>query len=344
MVKRLDHTQEDHIEMKKIVVHTGRGPGDQLLEEREALDAPDVQVFLRGPCETPAEVLEAVRDADVALCGKEPYTAEVFANAPRLKMVMRYGVGVDTIDLDAATEYGVVVGHLPDFCIREVANHALVHLLACAKRIRQLDHTLRQGSWNAARALLTPMGPIHGETVGLIAFGNIAQALAKRLQALDMRVIATDPYLPVGVFKEAGVEPVGLDDLAARSDYVSCHLPLNTHTQGMLDRRFFAQMKPTAYFVNTSRGAVVNEPDLIAALAEKRIAGAGLDVFEEEPIDPSHPFCAMDNVLLTPHTASYADETMATQRRRVGRDALAVCRGGLPDFVANPAVLDHRRT
>ena len=329
--------------MKKIVVHTGRGPGDRLLEEREALDVPDVQVFLRGPCATPAKVLEAVRDADVALCGKEPYTMEVFANAPKLKMVMRYGVGVDTIDLDAATECGVVVGHLPDFCIREVANHALVHILACAKKVGLLDRTLRTRGWAAAKALLTPMGAIHGETVGLIAFGNIARALAERLAALQMHVIAYDPYIPAEAFEQAGVEPVSLDELAARSDYVSCHLPLNDSTRGMLDERFFGQMKPTACFINTSRGAVANEAHLIAALADGRIAGAGIDVYEQEPIEPSHPFCQMEHVTLTPHTASYSDETMATQRRRVGRDALSVCRGGLPDFVANPLVLDHRR-
>jgi D-3-phosphoglycerate dehydrogenase len=329
---------------KKIVVHTGREPGDRLLEEREALDAPDVQVYLRGRCNTPAEVLEAVRDADVALCGREPYTEEVFAGAPKLKMVIRYGVGVDTIDLDAATKHGVMVGHLPDFCTREVANHALVLLLNCAKKVRQLDHTLREEGWGSAKALLVPMGPLHGETVGLVACGAIARALAQRVQALEMRVIGYDPYLPAEVFAAAGIEPVSLDELAARSDYVSCHLPLNEATRGMLDARFFSQMKPTATFVNTSRGAVVREADLIAALADGRIAGAGLDVYEQEPIAIDHPFCAMDNVVLTPHCASYSDRTMEEQRRRVGKDALAVCRGGLPDFVANPQVLDHRRT
>jgi D-3-phosphoglycerate dehydrogenase len=280
----------------------------------------------------------------VALCGREPYTEEVFANAPKLKAVIRYGVGVDTIDLDAATRHGVMVGHLPDFCIREVANHALVLLLACAKKVREHDHVLRTKGWAASKAIQKPMGPIHGETAGLIAFGNISRALAKRLQALEMEVMAYDPFVPAETFAAAGVEAVSLDELAARSDYVSCHLPLNDKTRGMLGANLFGQMKPTAYFINTSRGAVVKEADLIAALAEGRIAGAGLDVFEAEPIDASHPFCQMDNVVLTPHTASYSDKTMEIQRRRIGKDALAVCRGGLPDFVANPQVLDHRRT
>jgi D-3-phosphoglycerate dehydrogenase len=188
------------------------------------------------------------------------------------------------------------------------------------------------------------MGPIHGETAGLFAFGNIARALADRLKALQMRVIAYDPFTPEMTFVHAGVEPVTMDELAQQSDYVSCHLPLNPKTRGMIDAGFFAQMKPTACFINTSRGAVVNEADLIAALDERRIAGAGLDVFEQEPISPDHPFCRMENVVLTPHTASYSDKTMEIQRRRIGKDALAVCRGGLPDFIANPQVLAHRRT
>ncbi len=329
--------------MNKIVVATGVPPDGVMVEEMEALDAPGIEVKLRGICRTPQQVLEAVRDADVALCRGEPYTREVLANAPKLKMVIRYGVGVDTIDLDAATEYGIVVGYLPDFCIEEVANHALVHVMVCAKKVRQLDHVMRTQGWAQARALLTPMGSIHGETLGLIALGNIARATARRGLALNMRVIAHDPYASAETFAQAGVESVSLDELAARSDYVSCHLPLSNQTRGMIDASFFNKMKPTAYFINTSRGAVVNEPDLIEALRQGRIAGAGLDVFEKEPIPPDHPFCAMDNVTLTPHTASYSDPTMANQRRRIGRDALSVCRGGLPDFVANPQVLSRRR-
>lgn len=330
--------------MPVTIVHTGHPPDQSFVEEMEALAVPDVQVFLRGPCTVPTQVLEAVRDAEVALCMREPYTEEVFAGAPKLRCVIRYGVGVDTIDLEAATRHGVVVGHLADFCTREVANHALALLLDCAKKVRQLDRAIRTRSWGTARAMLSPMGAIHGQTVGLVAFGRIARSLAQRLQALEMQIIAYDPYLDDEVFAEAGVEPVSLDELARRADYVSSHLPLTAETRGMLDARFFGQMKRSAYFVNTSRGAVVVERDLIAALHEGRIAGAGLDVFEDEPIGPDHPFCHMENVVLTPHSASYADLTMEIRRRRVGRDALSAARGGLPDFVANPEVLDRRRT
>ncbi len=325
------------------VVHTGAKEGTPLVAERAALNVPGIEFILRGRCAAPQAVLEAVRDADVALCYGEPYTREVFAGAPRLKGVIRYGIGVDTIDLDAATEYGVMAANFPDFCIREVANHALVLILACAKKITQLDRALHTQTWADSKALLAPMGAIHGETLGLVAFGNIARALAKRAQALEMRIIAHDPFVAPEVFAAHGVESVSLEELVRQADYVSCHLPLAPKTRGMLGTRFFSAMKPTAYFVNTSRGAVVNEADLIAALQAKQIAGAGLDVFEREPIAPEHPFCSMQNVILTPHSASWSDPTFAALYRRVGQAALVIAQGGVPEFVANPEVLAHRR-
>ena len=329
--------------MTQNVIHSGAGPNDPLPEIAETLDRPGVALHKRGPCHTPEELLEALRDADVSICWHEPYTREVLANVPRLKGVIRTGVGVDTVDLDAATEYGIVIANFPEFCTREVANHAIVLMMACAKKIGLFDRTLRAEGWNAARTFRSPMGPIHDETLGLIAFGNIARAAARVAHALDMEVIAYDPFVDAAVFEAEGVEPVSLEELAARSDYVSCHLPLNDHTQGILDAAFFSRMKPTAYFVNTSRGGVVNEADLIAALQNGQIAGAGLDVFESEPIGPDHPFLAMNNVVLTPHTASYADETFSVRDRDVGLTALTILEGGVPRWVANPAVLDHWR-
>ena len=158
-----------------------------------------------------------------------------------------------------------------------------------------------------------------------------------------MKVTAYDLYVAPEVFAEEGVESVSVEQVARRADYVSCYLPLTSETRGMLDARFFAWMKPTAYFVNTGRGAVVNESDLVAALREGRIAGAGLDVFENERIDSGHPLCELDNVLLTPHPASYSDTAISAPHCRAALSALAVARGGLPEFVANKEVLSHRR-
>jgi D-3-phosphoglycerate dehydrogenase len=325
------------------VVHSGAGPKDPIPEVVETLDVPGVTLHKRGPCHTPEDLVAALQDADVSICWHEPYTREVLANVPRLKAVIRTGVGVDTVDLDAATDYGIVVANFPEFCTREVANHAIVLMMSCAKKVALLDRTLRAKGWAAARDLRSPMGTIHGETLGLIAFGKIAQATARVAQALDMQVIAYDPFVDGAVFETAGVESVSLEELAARSDYISCHLPLTDRTHGMLNAAFFERMKSTAYFVNTGRGGVVAEADLIAALKKGQIAGAGLDVFESEPIGLDHPFLAMENVVLTPHTASYADETFSVRDCDVGQTALTILRGEVPRWVANPAVLDHRR-
>jgi D-3-phosphoglycerate dehydrogenase / 2-oxoglutarate reductase len=328
----------------KIVVHTGAGPNVTCAEEERILPQVGIEFIKRGPCPTPEQVIEAIPDADVAMCWNEPYTREVFAQNPRLKAVLRAGVGVDTVDLEAATEHGVMVGYFPDFCIPEVANHSLALMLDCAKKVSRQDRVIRREGWGASRTFRSPMGPIHGETLGLVAFGNIAQAMAVRGQCLAMNVIAYDPYLDAEVFEAAGVKQVSLEELAEQSDYVSCHLPLNAGTQGMLDASFFGRMKPTAYFVNTGRGPVVNEPDLIAALQDGKIAGAGLDVFEQEPLPAGHPFLEMDNVVMTSHSASYSDETMRVRDVRMAEAAITILEGGVPEFVANRAVLERRRT
>jgi D-3-phosphoglycerate dehydrogenase len=326
-----------------IVVHTGAAPEFACREEERILGEAGITFIKRGPARTPEAVIAAIRDADVSLCWSEPYTREVFAQSPKLKAVIRAGVGVDTVDLDGATEYGVIVGHYPDFCIPEVANHALALMLDCAKKVTRFDRVIRRDGWGATRGIRSPMGPIHGETLGLVAFGHIAQDMAKRGHALGMEVIAHDPFVGAPVFEAAGVESVTLQELAERSDYISCHLPLTEGTRGLLNADFFGHMKPTAYFINTGRGPVVNEPDLIATLQAGKLAGAGLDVFAEEPLPPGHPFLGMDNVVMTPHTASFSDETMRLRDVRMAKDAIVVIEGGLPEFVANRAVLENRR-
>ena len=329
--------------MTQTVVHTGAGPNIACPEEERILPEAGVEFIKRGPCPTPEQVIEAISDADVAICFNEPYTREVFAQCPRLKAVIRTGVGVDTIDLEGATEHGVMVGHFPDFCITEVANHALALMLDCAKKISRADRVIRREGWAASRTFRSPMGPIHGETLGLVAFGHIAQDMAVRGQCLGMNVIAYDPFVDAAVFDAAGVAQVSQEELAEQSDYISCHLPLTEGTQGMLDASFFGRMKPTAYFINTGRGPVVNEPDLIAALENGQIAGAGLDVFEEEPLPADHPFLHMDNVVMTSHSASFSDETMRLRDVRVAEAAVTIVQGGVPEFVANRDVLAKRR-
>jgi D-3-phosphoglycerate dehydrogenase len=290
---------------------------------------------------TEDELIENVKDADAILVLGAKITARVIANMPRCRLIVRYGVGLDTLDIPAATEAGIVVAHFPDFCLPEVANHAIMLLLASAKKLHQLDATVRSGKWRAGP--LGPMGSIWDETLGLVAFGNIAQYTAVRAQALGMRVIAFDPFASDEPFERLGVERVAtLDELLERSDYVSVHTPLTPDTWHMFSDAQFAKMKPNAHFINTSRGPVVDEPALIRALQEGRIAGAGLDVFETEPLPADSPLLAMDNVVLTPHSASYSDRAFDTMKERVGRAVVDLMQGRWPEIVANRAVVKPR--
>ena len=291
-----------------------------------------------GSADTEEERGERLRDADIVLSTKAPLTRTVIEHMQRARAIVRYGVGLDNVDLPAATEHGIVVAHFPDFCQPEVANHAIMLLLACAKKLIGADRAVRDGRWRPGP--LSPMGSIHGETLGLVAFGNIAQAVAPRAQALGLNVIAHDPYVEREVFERLRVERVqSLEELLGRSDYVSVHTPLAPATRHLLGRDQFTRMKRSAYIINTSRGAVIDERALIEALEDGEIAGAGLDVFEQEPLPADSPLTEMENVVLTAHSASYSDPAFESLRRRVAHAAVDVMEGRRPEFVANPKVV-----
>ncbi len=280
---------------------------------------------------------ERAAGADALLVGSAAITGELLAELPRCQVVVRYGVGLDTVDVAAATDHGVVVAYFPDFCQPEVANHATLLLLACAKKLIVLDRAVRDGSWRPGP--LEPMGSIHGETLGLVGFGAIARAVAIRGAALGCEVIAHDPYMDAAVFAEAGVTRIELlDELLERSDYVSLHVPLTPETVGLIGPQQLARMRPTATLINTARGPVVQQDALIEALREGRLAAAGLDVFEGEPLPADSPLTAMDNVVLTPHSASYSDRAFGNLKRRVAGAAIDVMEGRWPEIVANPEV------
>ena len=287
-----------------------------------------------------AELIENLRVADAILVSSAEITRTVVESMPRCRLIVRYGVGLDTLDIPAATEHGIVVAHFPDFCQPEVANHAIMLLLACARKLVSLDRAVRDGRWRPGP--LAPMGAIHAETLGLLAFGNIAQEVAPRAQALGLRVIAFDPYIGGEPFQRLGVERVASqDELLRRSDYVSLHPPLTPETRHLLGAEQFRQMKRSASLINTSRGPVVDEAALAEALREGTIAGAGLDVFEHEPLPADSPLVDMENVVLTPHSASYSDPAVEKLKHRVGQTAVELMEGRWPDasaVVANPEV------
>ena len=256
-----------------------------------------------------------------------------------LKVVVRGGVGYDVIDVPAATDLGVIVVNVPDIWIREVANHALALLLAWNRKIVALDREVRSGTW-MSRVPGAFTGALHGETVGIVGLGNIGSAFARRVSGLEVRVIACDPYVDDARFAALGVERAGLDAVAAQSDYVSVHTLLNDETRHLIGESFLRRMKPTACLINTSRGPVVDQAALTRALQGKWLAGAALDVFEDEPLPADSPLRSLDAVILTPHAAYFSSPAIAQIPRRCGEEVARVFRKERPLHVVNPEVYE----
>jgi D-3-phosphoglycerate dehydrogenase len=283
------------------------------------------------------EIIERTRDADALIVSSSPMTRRVMSALKHLKVVVRTGVGYDVIDVPAATDLGIVAVNIPDIWTGEVANHALALLLAWNRRIPTLDHEVKAGVWQSQPP--GSVGALHGETVGIIGFGNIGRAFARRVAALETHVIACDPYVDDAQFAALGVErELSLGELAARSDYVSVHCLLNAETRHLINEAFLRQMKPTACLINTSRGPVVDEQALIRALQEQWIAGAALDVQEHEPPAPDNPLSRLENVILTPHAAYYSTAAVAQVPRRCGEEVARALTGQRPLHVVNPEV------
>jgi D-3-phosphoglycerate dehydrogenase / 2-oxoglutarate reductase len=283
------------------------------------------------------ELVARTRDADAMVVSFSPVTRRVMSALEGLKVVVRTGVGYDVIDVPAATELGVIVVNIPDVWIREVANHALGLLLALNRQFITLDRQVRAGVW-AGRVPGDWTGSLHGETVGIVGLGNIGSAFARRVAALETKVIACDPYKDDRHFAALDVERVSLEAVAERSDYVSVHTLLSAETRHLIGEAFFRRMKPTAFLINTSRGPVVDERALIRALEDQRLAGAALDVWEQEPAAAANPLLRMDNVIATPHAAYFSSPAVAQVPRRCGEEIARVLTGERPINVVNPEV------
>jgi len=323
------------------VVKIGAGDAppaiDQERERLGKLDAEVVAAAVKGP----DDLVAALRGADVCINSGGRFTAEVFDRLDgALWLVVHSGTGYDPVDVEAATRHGVMVANLPFQCLHEVANSAIAYVLTLNRRLVAADRSVRAGQWN--RVQFQPIGTIYGETLGLLGFGNIARATARKALALDMTVIAYDPYVDPALAKEMGVELLPLDEVLARSDYVSSHLPHNPQTHHALSEAQFRRMKPTAFFVNTARGKVVDEPALVRALREGWIAGAGLDVFEVEPLPMDSPLRSMENVLLAPHLAGTSVASAVNNRAHAIDQVEEALRDGRPSALVNPGVQPRR--
>ncbi|HET9017071.1 MAG TPA: C-terminal binding protein [Thermomicrobiaceae bacterium] len=313
-------------------------PESTLPEERRILAAVDAAVE-PVPHLGPDELAEAVRGADGLITGGVRVTSAVIAAMPDCRGIVTASVGFDHIDLATATARGIPVAHVPDFCSREVADQTMGLLLATMRKIVVLDRALRAGTWD--RAMLAPMEPTYGKTLGIIGLGRIGRQVARRAAAFELRLLAADPYIDAATAAEYGADLVPLDRLLRESDIVSVHTPLTPETRHLLSADEFGVMKPSAIVLNTARGPVVDEAALIAALRAGRLAGTGLDVFEQEPVAPDSPLLAMDNVVVSPHAGGYSEESIRTVRRLAAEEMARILRGERPRNLVNRELLER---
>ena len=284
-----------------------------------------------------AELVRLAPPADAILTNWKQVTAAVLNAAPRCRIVCRYGVGVDNIALDHATQLGIPVTNVPDYCFEEVSDHAMALLLACARRVVMFANATRQGTWDVKSG--RPIQRLRGQTLGLIGFGRNARALAPKAMGFGLKIVAYDPWVSAEAVAPFGTHTQDLDALLRESDYVSIHVPLTEETRGLINARTLRLMKPSAYLINTSRGAVIDEPALVQALTEKRIAGAGLDVLAREPGEAENPLFALDNAIITPHASFYSEAAIEELEQKASERVVQALRGETPANVVNPAVL-----
>jgi D-3-phosphoglycerate dehydrogenase len=272
-----------------------------------------------------ADILAVGRDADAILVTYAKLTADLIGQLTRCKAIGRFGLGVDNIDLVAAKAKGIAVNYVPDYCIREVSDHAMALLLALIRKIPLSNKVVQAGRWEMPAVV--PITRIEGTVLGLIGFGHIPRLLAPKAQAFGIKVQAFDPFAKPDVFRAARVDSVDLDTLLATSDYVSVHAPLTPQTRGLVNADAFGKMKPGAYLVNTARGPLVDEAALVAALDSGRLGGAALDVVTTEPLAKDSPLLGRDNVIITPHTAFYSVEALAELQTKCATDVARVLNG-----------------
>lgn len=292
----------------------------------------------------PEKLAREVGDADAILVRTTPLPRQILEAAPRLKVIGRHGVGVDNIDVAAATELGIPVVYAPGSNTLAVAEHAVMLMLALAKNVFVADRELREKNNFAAR-FTVPSTELNGKTLGIIGFGKIGQAVAKCCgQGLEMRVIAYDPYLNEKTARAMNVTPAAsVDEVLEQADVVSLHAPAMAENYHLIGAEQLGKMRARAILINTARGPLVDEKALYEALKAGKIAGAGLDVFDPEPPEASNPLFELPNVIVTPHMAAHTDESLRRMACWAAEGILQVLRGEYPTRLFNPEVWERRR-
>jgi D-3-phosphoglycerate dehydrogenase len=331
--------------MRPLVIITDLEHGS-IETELKVLGRIDAQVEWLN-CKTDNDVVEQAKDADALMVGYVPITRRVLMALQRCRIVSRYGMGVDMVDVEAATECGVAVTNVSDYCLDEVADHTLALLLTCARKITLLDRTLRNGhavkdgKWNTLE-VAAPMHRLNGQCLGIIGLGQVGRRVARRAQAFGLRIFAApDPGVSQQEAAALGIDTLPLEQVLRQADYVSLHAPLTEETHHLIDGERLSFMKSTAILINTSRGPLVDQAALIEALEYGQIAAAGLDVYEEEPLPHESPLRKMDNVLLSSHAAWYSEEALYDLKQRAAQAVVDLFEGRLPQSVVNPTVMSQ---
>jgi D-3-phosphoglycerate dehydrogenase len=307
--------------------------------ERQILERVDADLLVADAGD-PDELTRLAPDADAILTNWRRIPPEALDAAQRCLVVSRFGIGVDNIPVERATELGILVTNVPSFCIDEVSEHTMALVLACARRVAPLADSVRRGVWSLEPA--RGVRRLRGRTLGIVGFGAIARALAPKAAGFGLEVLAYTPRLDAASLPAGVTKAATLEELLAASDFVTLHAPATRETRGLIGGRELRLMKPTAYLVNTSRGALVDEAALARAVTEGWIAGAALDVLAVEPPADGNPLLGLDGVLVTPHAAFYSEEAVADLETRAAANVATVLSGRLPDAIVNPAVLDRR--
>lgn len=306
-------------------------------EEREEFRRIGAELILAQVREE-EEIIQTCKEADGLIIQYAPLTKRVIEALPYCKVISRYGVGVDSVDLQAATDYGIIVANVPDYCTDEVSNHTIAMLLSLLRKTVFFDKRVKENKWDFRLGM--PIHRLQGKILGLIGCGRIGLEVAKKISVFGVKVIAFDPYLQrVG----EGIELTDLDTLLKKSDFISIHCPLNESTRHLIGEREFKKMQRKPILINTSRGAIIDEKALIHALEQGLVSGAGLDVLENEPPDIQNPLLKMENVILSPHVGFYSEESIRELKRRTAENVSAVLTGVWPKSIVNREVIGRTR-
>lgn len=293
--------------------------------------------FVLAYCNTEDEVIETAKDADGIINQYAPITKRVIKSLKKCKVIARYGVGVDNIDIEAATEYGIIVANVPDYCVDEVSTHAMALILSCARGITLLDNKIRDKKWDFT--LAKPLFRTKGKTLGLFGLGRIARVVAQKASGFGFKIIAYDPYVSK---VDDEIELVEFSKLLSNSDFISIHSPLTDKTRHLFGENNLRAMKRTAYLINTSRGPIVDEEALYNILKKRWIAGAALDVMEKEPPDWENLLLKLDNLIITPHISFYSEESYVELKTKTAKAVLSVLKGKLPRAMVNPQAINKK--